>query len=70
VSILKHLVIGAAQLGKFAAVGMAQKQMTAEYKKKARRAGAAGVPVDAPTEGCTPCAAKKKGADMANGIWK
>lgn len=66
-SIFKHLIVGAAQMGKYAAAGVAQKQMAAEHRSRARRN-----PVDTKDakEGCTPCAAKKKGAEMANGIWK
>ena len=65
-SILKHLIVGAAEMGKYAAVGVAQKQMMAKHKRAARRGDVEGKDPGS----CTPCAAKSKGAEMANKVWK
>lgn len=61
-SILKHLINGAADMAKLSAASMAQKQAMQQHRRRRRRGGAA--------ENCTPCAAKAKGAEMANTIWK
>jgi len=61
-----------AEMGSYAAIGAAHKQVEAEHRKAQRAAAKPGTRRKAPakTEGCTPCAAKHKGAEMANSIWK
>lgn len=66
-SIWKHLLDGAADMGRLAAANAAQGQMAADAKKAARRGQPAGAAIG---ETCTPCAAAAKGTEMANTIWK
>ena len=67
-SIWKHLLDGAANMGKLAAVNAAHNQMASDAKKAARRGG--DTSGSAIGETCTPCAAAAKGTEMANTIWK
>lgn len=65
-NIFKHLISGVAQAGQYAAIGVAQKQMRAKHQREMRKGGGGGKDPSS----CTPCAAKAKGAEMANAIWK
>ena len=68
-SIFARFIQLGAEMGQYAAVGAAQRQQEAEHRKAQRAAARAsgGKPArKSKTEGCTPCAAKHKGAEMMN----
>ncbi len=55
-------VEGLLEMGKVGVAAAAQHQQTQDGQRKRRKKGDGS--------SCTPCAAKAKGADLANGIWK
>lgn len=67
-SILRELLNGGADLARIGAAAAARKEIEAKYRARAKQAAKDG------TEGCTPCAAKKRAVEYYNKvdatIWK
>lgn len=65
-SILARLVKLGAHVGQAAAMQRAETEAVAKHRRAARKGDVKGDGL----KGCTPCAAKAKGVEMANTIWK